>query len=68
MKEVESAMRLQDAASREETLARLKQRGEDLMESTICQKRDLEWDSPSVFRSIPRAMYALMFRRKPRSG
>lgn len=68
MSEVEDAMRLQDARSREETLARLKQRGEDLMESTICQKRDLEWDSPSVFRSIPRAMYALMFRRKPRSG
>jgi len=65
---VDAASRILDARQREETLSLLKQRSEDLMESTICQKRDLEWDSPSVFRSIPRVMYSLVFRRKPRSG
>jgi B12-binding domain/radical SAM domain protein len=68
MSEVDTAMRITDAVERENTLAMLKQRGEDLMESTICQKRDLEWDSHSVFRSIPRAMYSLVFRRRTRSG
>ncbi|MDW5561993.1 MAG: TIGR04190 family B12-binding domain/radical SAM domain protein [Methanomassiliicoccus sp.] len=68
MGEVDLAMELKDRNEREATLARLKQRGDDLMESTICQKRDLEWDSPSVFRSIPKVMYSLVFRRRPRSG
>lgn len=67
MKEVEMATRLKDPREREDTLARLKQRGEELMESTICQKRDLEWDSRSVFRSIPRVVYSLVFRRRARS-
>jgi hypothetical protein len=62
------AMSIKDLREREDTLARLKQRGEDLMESTICQKRDLEWDSRSVFRSIPRVVYSLVFRRRTRSG
>lgn len=66
--EVDMAMSIKDLREREDTLARLKQRGEDLMESTICQKRDLEWDSHSVFRSIPRVMYSLVFRRRTRSG
>lgn len=68
MNEVDMAMRIKDAKERENTLAMLKQRGEDLMESTICQKRDLEWDSHSVFRSIPKVMYSLVFRRRTRSG
>jgi B12-binding domain/radical SAM domain protein len=68
MAEVDAAARISDDREREDVLAKLKQKGEDLMESTICQKRDLEWDSPSVYRSIPRVMYSLVFRRRPRSG
>ena len=38
------------------------------MESTICQKRELEWDTPGVLRSLPRVIRSLMFKRRPRSG
>jgi hypothetical protein len=68
MKEVDLAMALKDPAERAESMAKLKLRGDELMESTICQKRELEWDSPSVFRSLPKVVFGLMFRRKPRSG
>ena len=67
MKEVDQAMAVKDPAERAVMMARLKQRGDELMESTICQKRELEWDTPSVFRNLPRTLFALMFRRKPRS-
>jgi B12-binding domain/radical SAM domain protein len=67
MREVDAAMKIKDLRERDDTLSRLKQRGEDLMESTICQKRDLEWDSHSVFHSIPKAMWALVFRRRTKS-
>jgi hypothetical protein len=54
--------------ARKEAMDRLKARGDELMESTICQKRDLEWETTSIFRSLPRVMTGLLFRRKPRSG
>jgi B12-binding domain/radical SAM domain protein len=68
MREVDQAMAVEDPTARAALLDQLKQRGDELMESTICQKRELEWDTPSVFRSLPRTLIALMFRRKPRSG
>jgi B12-binding domain/radical SAM domain protein len=68
MKEVDLAMAIKDPAERAAFMAKLKERGDGLMESTICQKRELEWDSPSVFRSLPKVLFGLVFRRKPRSG
>ena len=59
MKEVDLAMALRDPVERAEFMAKLKLRGDELMESTICQKRDLEWDSSSIFKSVPRAMLGL---------
>jgi len=68
MNEVDRAMGIKDPQEREGTLSRLKERADDLMESTICQKRELEWDSPGVLRSAPRVIKSLVFRRKSRSG
>ncbi|MBI0582759.1 MAG: TIGR04190 family B12-binding domain/radical SAM domain protein [Methanomassiliicoccus sp.] len=68
MSEVDMAMTIEDLREREAAMIVLKRRGDDLMESTICQKRELEWDTPSVFRSLPRVMRSLLFRRRPRSG
>ena len=68
IKEVDLAAAIKDPVQRAEAMADLKQRGDELMESTICQKRELEWDSPSVFRSLPKVLFGLVFRRKPRSG
>jgi hypothetical protein len=37
------------------------------MESTICQKRELEWDTPGVLRSVPRVVRSLVWKKKSRS-
>ena len=67
MREVDQAMKLKDGTERKERLATLKHRADELMESTICQKRELEWDSPSVMRSVPRVIRSLVFKRRDRS-
>ena len=68
MAEVEAAMGLSDLIARTAALAELKHRGDELMESTICQKRELEWDTPGVLRSLPRVIRSLVFKRRPRSN
>lgn len=67
LQEVDEALSLADPAERSRRLALLKERGEELMESTICQKRELEWDSPGIVRNIPRAVFGLL-RGRPRNG
>lgn len=62
--EVEVAVNLADPTDRQAALAALKTRSLELMESTICQKRDLEWDTQSVFRSAPRVVKGLIFKKK----
>ncbi len=59
LREVDAAMTLPER-ERKEQLEQLKRRGEELMESTICQKRELEWDAPSILRSIPRVALSLL--------
>jgi B12-binding domain/radical SAM domain protein len=63
--EVEAAMELPEK-ERSEQMAQLKHRGEGLMESTICQKRDLVWDTPSILRSVPRATLGILKGRSRR--
>lgn len=67
MREVDRAMAIRDGKERRERLAELKHRADDLMESTICQKRELEWNSPTVMRSVPRVIRSLVFKRRGRS-
>ena len=57
--EVDAAMTLPES-ERKEVLVQLKRRGEELMESTICQKRDLVWDAPTILRSVPRAALGML--------
>jgi hypothetical protein len=59
MREIDLAITIKDASKRQAAFDVLRQKGEELMESTICQKRDLEWDSSSIFKSVPRAMLGL---------
>jgi B12-binding domain/radical SAM domain protein len=68
MREIDVAMAIKDAKKRQAAFEMLRQKGEELMESTICQKRDLEWDSSSIFKSVPRAMLGLArSKRRKRS-
>jgi B12-binding domain/radical SAM domain protein len=59
MNEIDVALAIKDAKKRQAAFDKLRQKGEELMESTICQKRDLEWESSSIFKSVPRAMIGL---------
>jgi B12-binding domain/radical SAM domain protein len=59
MHEIDVALTIKDAKKRQAAFDKLRQKGEELMESTICQKRDLEWESSSIFKSVPRAMIGL---------
>ena len=59
MHEIDLAIAIKDANRRQAAFDKLRRKGEELMESTICQKRDLEWDSSSIFKSVPRAMLGL---------
>jgi len=68
MQEIDAALAIKDAKKRQAAFDKLRQKGEELMESTICQKRDLEWESSSIFKSVPRAMLGLArSKRRKRS-
>lgn len=60
LKEVDEVMAIRDPDIRETRLAELRVRGYSLMESTICQKRDLEWNSRNVLRNIPRIFLGIL--------
>ena len=68
MHDIDLALAIKDTEERQIALDKLRQKGEELMESTICQKRDLEWESSSIFKSVPRAMLGLArSKRRKRS-
>lgn len=62
-----AAMRLIDEAIRagdlESSLGKLKDRLLEISESTVCDKRELDWSRKSFYWSIPRALIAAMLRR-----
>ena len=65
MEQLDQALAL-DGDARRERLAYLKVKADELMESTICQKRELEWDTPGVLRSVPRVVRSLVWKKKGR--
>ena len=68
MGEIDVAMTIKDEERRRDAFDLLRRKGEELMESTICQKRDLEWESSSILKSVPRAMLGLArSKRRKRS-
>ncbi len=62
--EVDTIVALRDREERGRRMAELKGRCTELMDSTICAKRDLEWQSPGLYKSLPRALVGLMKRKK----
>jgi len=64
MRRIDEVMAISDPQSRSAELARLKVESEKLMDSTICQKGDLEWEASSVVRSAPRAFLGLIKGRR----
>jgi B12-binding domain/radical SAM domain protein len=64
MHEVDRVVQIKDEAKRRSEMGSLRERCKELMDSTICVKRDLEWQSGGIFKSLPRAMVGLVKRRK----
>jgi B12-binding domain/radical SAM domain protein len=64
MREIDSAMSIKDPQDRKARFEELREKGRELMESTICQKSDLEWASPGIIKSIPRTMMGLIKSKK----
>jgi B12-binding domain/radical SAM domain protein len=60
MREVDRIMSLSGSEERRRELAALKKRTDFLMESTICEKLDLEWNTSRVFKNFPRVISGLL--------
>ena len=66
MQEIDLALAIKDSEVRSSRLEELRERGRELMESTICRKSDLEWESRGILKSVPRAMVGLVKGKKRR--
>ncbi len=64
MAEVDRLVAIKDTEERASKMMALKDRCAELMESTICVKRDLEWQSPGLYKSLPRALVGLVRRKR----
>jgi B12-binding domain/radical SAM domain protein len=58
--EIDKALAIKDLEVRNSRFEELRERGRELMDSTICRKSDLEWESPGILKSVPRAVFGLV--------
>jgi len=66
MRDLDQVLEIKDAGRRETELAELRERGIELMESTICQKRELEWRTGRVLLNAPRVVMGILRSRGKR--
>ena len=60
MKRIDDIMAIVDKEERESKLWGIKQEGEDLMNSTINNKKDLDWKTGSIWSNTPRVVRGLL--------
>ena len=63
---IDNILLIKDAGTRESELWKIKEEGERLMHSTVCNKKDLDWATGSIWSNAPRVIAGLMknaFRR-----
>ena len=60
MARIDGIMKLADEKDRQDAFRSLKVETEELMNSTICKKSEMEWTTKGVVRSVPRAVIGLM--------
>ncbi len=68
MRDIDLALAIDDLDARSARFDELRVKGRELMDSTICQKSDLEWESPGILKSVPRAMIGLVKAKGKRRG
>ncbi len=64
MHEVDDIMTVQDKEERERLLWGIKEKGMDMMDSTIAEKSDLVWKTGPIWHSTPRMLKGLIFPMK----
>jgi len=67
LRRIDDILLIKDAREREDSLWSIKEEGERLMASTICNKNDLDWRTGSIWSSAPRMVTGLMrsmFRKR----
>lgn len=67
--EIDTILAVKDPAERESLLWGIKEEGERMMASTVCNKKDLDWETGSIWSNGPRVVRGLMkswnpFRKK----
>lgn len=60
MHRIDAIMQVADPAERERQLWAVKEEGIRMMDSTIADKNDLDWDTGSVYRYAPRMLLGLL--------
>lgn len=60
MHKVDSIMTISDPEERESRLWETKEEGTRMMNSTIANKKDLDWDAGSIWSNAPRVGIGLM--------
>jgi B12-binding domain/radical SAM domain protein len=59
LKRIDDILLIKDAREREKGLWSVKEEGERLMRSTVCNKADLDWKTGSIWSNAPRAVMGL---------
>jgi B12-binding domain/radical SAM domain protein len=67
MERLDLVLEIQDGDERESGLSQLREEGYALMESTICQKRELEWRTRGAFMNAPRVLLGLIRPKRRRA-
>lgn len=68
MHRIDGIMQMPDPEARDSELWAVKEDGERLMNSTVCDKNKLDWDAGSIWRNSPRVVAGLIKNRFRRSS
>lgn len=60
MHRIDEIMTIADAAEKERKLWEIKAEGENIMLSTVCNKKNLDWDTGSIWANSPRVAMGLL--------
>ena len=60
LSKIDKILLIKDAREREAKLWEIKEEGEELMHSTVCNKNDLDWRTGSIWSNAPRVVSGLI--------
>ena len=60
MAQIDEILLIKDKEERDRRLWDIKEEGERMMASTVCNKKDLDWDAGSIWSNAPRVATGLL--------